>query len=408
MQTPFPIHRQRFPWRGGNRFQLLVDGELFFPAMLAAIQAGRHYVLLEMYLFESGAVADRFIAALADAAARGARVYLLADDFGARGLGQVDRQRLLEAGVQLAFYNPLRYGKLGRNLWRDHRKLLVVDGEVAFTGGAGITDEFAAPHPQPWHDVMLAVRGPCVADWHNTFAQLWNLTRLVAVQQVIGPGERLPRMGKCDALPPEPASAQSEPRGKTVPRSGSGHGRVALSNPIRKEIKRSLLTRLRAAKQRVWIASAYFIPSWKIRRKLYQAARRGCDVRLLLPGPHTDHPGVRHAGRRYYHKLLLSGVRIFEYQPRFLHAKLLLCDNWVSIGSSNIDRWNFRWNLEANQEAVDPALNAELVALFAADFDQSREILEGEWQHRPWYRRLQERLWGVVELWLERFSQRNR
>lgn len=385
MQTPLPLHRKRFPWRSGNRFELLVDGGHFFPAMLTAIEAARHYVLLEMYLFESGMIASEFIDALGAAARRGARVYLLLDDFGARGLLPSDRQRLLDAGVHLAFYNPLHYGKLRRNLWRDHRKLLLVDGEVAFTGGAGITDEFASIDPLHWHDVMLAIRGPCVADWHTAFAQVWHVTQ--------GNGRNITR-----PLPSPPAA----------PRAAPGHsaGRVTLNEPMRMEIKRSLLKRLRNAERCIWIASAYFIPSWKIRRALYHAARQGCDVRLLLPGPHTDHPGVRHAGRRYYSKLLAAGVRIFEYQPRFLHAKILLCDTWVSIGSSNIDRWNFSWNLEANQEAEDHALAEQVAALFEADFTHSRELFAGEWRQRPWYRRALERFWGIIELWLERMSQR--
>ncbi len=383
MQAPLPLNRKRFPWRSGNRFDLLVDGGRFFPAMLTAIKAAQHYVLLEMYLFESGAMASEFIEAFGNAARRGVQVYLLLDDFGARGLLPSDRQRLLEAGVHLAFYNPLRYGKLRRNLWRDHRKLLLVDGAVAYTGGAGITDEFAPGEPLHWHDAMLAVRGPCVADWHTAFEQVW---------------QALPGNNRA-ALPQLPSE---------IPTAGHSAGRVTLNEPIRMEIKRSLLKRLRGAERRIWIASAYFIPSWKIRRALYQAARQGCDVRLLLPGPHTDHPGVRHAGRRYYAKLLAAGVRIFEYQPRFLHAKILLCDTWVSIGSSNIDRWNFSWNLEANQETDDHALAEQVAALFAADFTHSREFLAGEWRQRSWRRRLQERFWGWVELWLERLSQGRR
>lgn len=385
MPAPFPVHRRRFPWRSGNRFELLVDGAQFFPAMLAAIAAARHYVLLEMYLFESGSVTSAFIEALGAAAARGVKVLVLLDDFGAGKLQQDDRARLHQAGVKLAFYNPLHYGQLRRNLWRDHRKLLLVDGAVAYTGGAGITDDFGPAAALPWHDVMLAVRGPCVADWRLAFVQVWNLTR----------GRRA-AAGETALSPP--AEAAETP--------GNGAGRITLNAPARMDIKRSLLKRLRGAGQRIWIASAYFIPSWKIRRALYQAARQGLDVRLLLPGPHTDHPGVRHAGRRYYGRLLAAGVRIFEYQPRFLHSKILLCDDWVSIGSSNVDRWNLSWNLEANQEAVDAALTQQVVALFHADFAASREILPGEWHHRPWYRRLQERFWGIIELWLERLSQR--
>ncbi len=370
--------RNRFPWRNGNRFELLVDGGRFFPVMLTAIKAARRHVLLEMYLFESGRIGTAFIDALAAAAANGAQVHLLLDDFGARELHRHDRHRLLSAGIHVAFYNPLRYGALRRNLWRDHRKLLTIDGTVAFVGGAGITDEFSAADPHHWHDVMLTIRGPEVADWQRLFEQTWNAWG--------HPLLTLPR------IPLTPL-----PSGRV--------GRVTLNEPTRMEIKRSLVKRVRNAERRVWISTAYFIPSWKIRRALRHAARQGADVRLLLPGPHTDHPAVRHAGRRYYTKLLAAGVRIFEYQPRFLHAKMLLCDHWVSIGSSNIDRWNLSWNLEANQEVDDQGFAEQVAALFEADFAQSREFLVTEWRQRSLRRRLLERFWGYVELWLERLSQ---
>ena len=431
MQKPFPLHRQRFPWRTGNRFQLLVDGENYFPAMLAAMAAAQRFILLEMYLLTSGMVADRFVTACEAATDRGVQVFVLADDYGARGLGTADRRRLEAAGVHLALYNRLHYGKWRRNLWRDHRKLLVVDDQVAFTGGSGITDDFAPPAPLPWHDVMLAIHGPCVADWQQAFAQVWKHTRHGKRQPLYfaptakvrsAATGRQPRIferfakitqpkcagrgGKVSPAPQQDDSPAAAP-GLTDHKSRevSGWGRVVLNDPTRMEIKKSLILRLRGARQRVWIASAYFIPSWKVRRALYQAARRGLDVRLLLPGPYTDHPSVRHAARRYYKKLLAAGVRIFEYQPRFIHAKLLLVDDWVSIGSSNIDRWNFRWNLEANQEAHSPQLTAELLDLFATDFAASQEIMAGTWHHRPWYQRLLERFWGTLELWLERFSQ---
>ena len=365
----------RFPWREGHRYQLLIDGEQFFPAMLQAIAEARQQILLDIYLFESGTVASRFIDAFIAAAERGVQLYLLLDDFGARGLQAGDRERLHRAGIHLAFYNPMHYGTLRRNLFRDHRKMLLVDQQIVFTGGAGITDKFdtQSPSQQGWHEVMLSVRGPVLADWQRLFSQSWNRWGS-------------PPLGLDDAVP---AAAGTLP------------GRVSLNAPRRMEIKRSLINRIRGAEERVWIATAYFIPSWKIRRLLRQAAHRGVDVRLLLPGPHTDHPSVRHAGRRFYSRLLLNGVRIFEYQPRFLHAKMLLCDDWLSIGSSNIDRWNLRWNLEANQELLGGECVEQARELFQHDFSQSHEINTTFWKQRPWYRHLQEWFWGKVDRWLE-------
>ncbi len=372
----------RFPWREGNRFELLVDGERFFPAMLQSIRLAERHILLEIYLFESGSVAERFIDALLVAATRGVAVYLLLDDFGARKLSTRDRQRLRSAGVQLSFYNPLHYGALRRNLFRDHRKLLVVDGRIAFTGGAGITDTFdTRGRPYGWHEVMLRIAGPCVADWQQLFEQTWNNWASPPL-----------------ALAPPPPAVYP----------GSRPGRVVLNAPTRMEIKRTLVKRIHSAERRVWLATAYFIPSWKIRRLLRRAVHHGVDVRLLLPGPYTDHPAVRHAGRRFYSSLLRNGVRIFEYQPRFLHAKMILCDDWVSIGSSNVDRWNLRWNLEANQELADRNLATEVARLFERDFADSLEIHSETWFSRPWHRRLLEWFWGKVDLWLERRSQRSK
>lgn len=366
-----PHDKYRFPWRDGNQFRLWVDGRRFFPVMLEAIARARAFVLLEMYLFESGAVADRFIAACVEAAQRGVKVYLLLDDFGAWGLQNQDRARLLEAGVRLAWYNPLQYGKLRRNLFRDHRKLLLVDGEVAFTGGLGITDQFDPPGDpdSAWHDTVIEIRGPNVADWQTLFAETWQRWSSQPLE--------LP--------PPQPV------------RAGSQLGRVVTARAGREvEIRRSFVRAVRAARHRVWLATAYFVPSWKLRRVLRQAARRGVDVRLLLPGPITDHPAVRHAGRRLYGRLLRNGVRIFEYQPRFAHTKLMLCDDWVSTGSSNSDRWNLHWNLEANQEVNDRRFAAEVQALFEADFAESVEIRYETWHRRPWYRRALEWFWGSV------------
>jgi phosphatidylserine/phosphatidylglycerophosphate/cardiolipin synthase-like enzyme len=374
-------HAARYPWRQGNRYRLLVDGEQFFPEMLRAINGARQQILLDIYLFESGTIAAQFIDAFIAAAGRGVQVYLLLDDFGARGLQQGDRERLRQPNIHLAFYNPLHYGALRRNLLRDHRKLLVVDGRQAFTGGAGITDLFdTRNNPRHgWHEIMVSVTGSVVPDCRHLFAHSWNL------------------WGSPPLFYPSAAD---------IPNGGSP-GRLSLNAPSRMEIKRSLINRIRGTENRVWIATAYFIPSWKIRRLLRQAARRGVDVRLLLPGPYTDHPAVRHAGRRFYGRLLMNGVRIFEYQPRFLHAKMLLCDDWLSVGSSNIDRWNLRWNLEANLECLGGEVVKEAEALFRYDFEQSEEIDLEAWRERPWFRRLLEWFWGKVDRWLERRTRRD-
>ncbi|HEY7745416.1 MAG TPA: phospholipase D-like domain-containing protein [Desulfuromonadales bacterium] len=380
-----PKAKYRFPWRPGNRFRLLVDGDRFYAAMIESIGAAQRFVLLEMYLFESGGVAGRFIGALAEAASRGVRVCLLLDGFGALGLDKKDRQRLVAGGVELFFYNPLRTGGGHGNLFRDHRKLLLIDGVVAFTGGAGIADEFD-PGLNPdryWHETMLEIRGPVVRDWQTLFIEVWNRWSDRSLQ-----------------LPSLPS----------VRESGGQRGRVVAQRrfPGRSEVMRSHISRIRGAKRRVWLATAYFVPSWKLRRALRHAVDKGADVRLLLPGPLSDHPAVRHLACRHYESLLRAGVRIFEYQPRFLHAKVLLCDDWVSIGSSNLDRWNYRWNLEANQELADPELADQVQALFEDDFGHCLEIAYTDWRHRAWNRRLLEWVWTRVSGILDWFTEKRR
>ncbi|MBL8528361.1 MAG: hypothetical protein JNL68_11805 [Burkholderiales bacterium] len=362
--------RRRFSWREGNRVELLVDGPSFFRRMLEDIADSQRVVQFELYLCASGAVADRFIAALAFAAERGVTVQVLLDDFGALGLSKADRNRLVAAGVELVFYNRLHYSRWLNNLFRNHRKLLLVDGERAFIGGTGMTDQFDPPDPKrlPWRETMVAVDGPVVRDWQALFAETWT--------QMTG----------------RKAAVVAE-HGR---REGDVRGRLTAANS---EIRRSVINRARGARTRVWIATAYFVPSWKLLRALRRAAAHGADVRLLLPGP-TDHPAVRHAGRRYYGRLLRNRVRIFEYQPRVLHAKTTLCDHWVSIGSSNLDRWTLRWNLEANQETEDPAFAAAVQAMFEADFIESVEWHHASWERRPWHVRAREYVWSIVARWL--------
>ncbi len=372
----------QFPWRHGNRFELLVDGHAYFPRMLEAVELARRHILLEIYLFESGTVSSRFIEALTRAAARGVVVKVLVDDFGAAKLLDSDRERLTGGGVDLLFYNPVRLRQWFGNMLRDHRKLLIVDGEVAFVSGTGITDEFDNPKKpaRSWRETAVRVSGPVLADWQELFVRVWDRH---TAQALLLPA-------------PAPRIEQANMR-----------GRVATASPLRaQDIRRSLFHRVHDAEQRVWLATAYFVPSRKLLRALKRAARQGVDVRLLLPGPRTDHPAIRHAGRRFYSALLRHGVRIFEYQPRFLHAKTLLCDQWVTIGSSNFDRWNLRWNLEANQEVDDPGFAASVRAMLEADFAQSAEIDKAQWQRRRWITRLREHLWGRVDMWLENLGRR--
>lgn len=369
-----------FPWREGNSFELLVDGEQFFPRLLDSIAQARHWIVLEFYLVESGACAEQLIKALVAARARGVQVRCLFDAFGSLHLGQAQRECLQKAGVEVRFYNPLALARSLRNFHRDHRKLLLIDGVCGFVGGAGITDSFWSPsHPQHcWHEVMVLMQGPLLQDWKALFEAQW---------------ERHDRWFAWRFALPLPLRRIPKP-----PSDRAGMGRVAYAAARRhRDILYNLLRAIRHARQRLYLATPYFLPTGKIRRALMRAARRGVDVRLLLTGAHTDHPPIRYAGQRHYARLLKAGVRIYEYQPRFVHLKMVLVDDWVTLGSCNFDHWNLRWNLEANLEAIDPGLSRAVHACFERDFAQSHEVDLSSWQARPWFSRLYQRLWGYFD-----------
>ena len=375
-----------FPWREGNRFDILVDGVSFLAEMLDAIHSADKNILLEMYLIESGSVVDRFIVALQQAAAKGVQIYLLLDDYGAIGLKRRDRRRLQHNNIHIVYYNKLRsYSTLynlvrvflfkkKHDLYRNHRKLLLVDGETAFVGGTGLVDEFDPPRrpDRRWRETMVRIKGPVVADWQQLFTETWNkntaqLLNLPAADQAVQPEMQ--------------------------------RGRVTMNDIERySEVTLSLVRQIYRARHRVWFATAYFVPTWRIRRSLKHAAKSGVDVRLLLPGPITDHPAVRHISHRLYGRLLKNGIRIFEYQPRFFHAKCVLCDDWVAIGSSNFDRWNLRWNLEANQEIQNEILAKEAAEMFIEDFAHSVEYTYEKWYQASWYKRFLQWFWKKVEI----------
>ncbi|MDX2457368.1 MAG: phospholipase D-like domain-containing protein [Gammaproteobacteria bacterium] len=354
--------------------------------MLAAINSARQYLLLEMYLVASGAVADRFINAMLAAAERDVRIFLLFDDYGALKLGLRDRERLVHRNIKTVYYNPLHststlhnlyrivWQRINRGLYRNHRKLLLVDGRIAFTGGTGLTDEVDSPLAPGvrWRETMVEIQGPILGDWQQLFTESWNkYTKQPLTLPSVTP----------------------------VTFANGQQGRVTVNEARRRAgVQRSLLRHIKAAKYRIWFATAYFIPSWSIRKRLKHAARSGLDVRLLLPGPVTDHPGVRYASRRYYGRLLKNRIRIYEYAPRFFHAKTVLCDNWVTIGSCNYDRWNLQWNLEANQEIDDENMAATIADMFTEDFTCSLEVTAGEWEQRGWCPRALEWFWRRVEL----------
>jgi len=368
---------KRFSWRGENEFRLLINADQFVPVMLDIINNAKNYILFEMYLMESSPVATRVIDALVNAAQRGIIIYIILDDFGTRGLNQKDRARLKHNNIHIAFYNPLRWPNFRRYFFRDHRKLLLADGKIAVTGSAGVTaDNDPANAPEDnWRDTMVEIRGPILNDWKVLFEGVWNNTT---------PGHlRLP-----DCAGPE--------------KHFQMYGRVIYSRPMRTNtINRSVLRHGLLARNTIWFVTAYFNPPGKIRRLLRRKAKNNVDVRILLPGIISDHSSVWHFGHRHYSRLLKAGVRIFEYQPQFLHTKVVLCDDWCSIGSSNFDRWELPRNLEANQEVADADFAMQVRAMLEQDFAASHEIDYSNWTKRAWIVRLKEWFWSQVGRFFE-------
>lgn len=336
--------------------------------MLEAIASAREQIALEIYWIETGAIARRFIDALSEAAGRGVEVFMLIDDFGSSELDTSDRRRLTAAGVHLARYNPLRFRLGWGNLARDHRKLLLIDDRYAFVGGAGISDEFDGA--DGWRENMLRIEGECVTDWWTLFASNWQHWSERACT--------LPR-----SLP------AGEMRGRVV----AGPGRVG-----RRPLEHTAIRDINRACRRVWLVTPYFLPPVRLRQALVRAARRGADVRLLIPSSdNCDLPAVQAAGQRWYEWFLGRGVRIFEYRARVSHQKILLADERVLIGSANFDRWGLRWHLEADQ-ALQSRIVAERTArMLDGDFALARELRLEDWRRRSFIARLRERFWARIE-----------
>lgn len=375
--------KNQFPWRSGNHFTLLADSLQFYPAMLQAINNAHTEILIENYLNASGIVFSKFVHAITQAAKRNVQVFILFDDFGSRGINRADREKLDIPNINLLFYNPLHIQKHRHNLFRDHRKIFVIDSQLAFVGGAGLSDQFDATHSSAWHDLMLQIHGPVVQDWHRVFQLNWRHSNSKTL------------------LPQVPPTAMTADTSNL--KAGACLGQIITSSALKQqEIKRHFLINLQRSKNIVWLTTPYFYPSWKMRRALLHAARRGVDVRLLLPGTLTDHPSVRLMGQRFYARLLRHGVRIFEFSSQFSHTKAMLCDHWATIGSSNFDRWNFRWNLEANQSIENKEFADKLHHLFQQTQQQCVEIHYDQWRTRSRWQRVKEWFWGKVAYQLGR------
>jgi len=358
------------PLIDGNRVETLLNGDQIFPSMLQAIEGATQTINFETYIYWSGEVGRRFADALAKRARAGVKVNVLVDWVGSQKMDDDSIETMKQAGVDIRKYRPLRWYNLGRINNRTHRKLLVIDGRVGFTGGVGIADAWSgdAEDPQHWRDNHYRIEGPAVAQMQSAFMDNWTKVS----GSVLHGDEYFPLQRT----------------------AGNQHAQVFQSSSEggSESMHLMYLLSIAAAVRTIDLAMAYFVPDEVTSAALISAMKRGVRVRLILPGKHIDAEFVRSASRASWGPLLQAGALIYEYQPTMYHVKLLIVDGvWSSVGSTNFDARSFRLNDEANLNVYDEPFAQMQTDSFNADLAKSRRISYEQWKARPWQEKLKER-----------------
>jgi cardiolipin synthase len=360
----------------GNRVEVLTNGSQFYPSMLDAIRAAEASVNVEAYIFEPGELAERFIDVLIDRARAGVEIRVLLDSIGSSGMGGAPVGRLRSAGCHVHFYQSISLYRLHRLNNRTHRELLIVDGAVAFNGGAGVADRWAKPIGRAlrWRDTMTRLEGPIVTALQGVFAENW----LEASGEILIGPRHWPRIHAADST--EAMLVKSSPSDRATA------SRVVFQMLIE------------GAAREIAISTPYFLPDRSLRQALARAAQKGVCVRVLVPGRFADQQLVRLASRRMYRELLEAGIRLFEYRPTMMHAKTLVVDRkWAVVGTTNIDNRSFEHNDEVNVAFRDPAIAERLFQDFEADLAVSDEITRVRWDARPVVEKLVEPVCWIME-----------
>jgi cardiolipin synthase len=347
--------------KGGHEIETLINGDEIFPSMLAAIEGAEETINFLTYIYWSGDIAKVFADALAEKARAGVEVRVLLDWAGSIPFDQSLVDTMEAAGAVVHRFRPLHWYSIDRVNNRTHRKLLIVDGTVGFTGGVGIGDEWQgnARNPGEWRDTHFRVVGPTVADMQAAFSENW----LEATNEVL----------QGDIFYPE------------QPKPGELFAQHVKSSPDggAQSMHQMILMALAAAESRLRIAMAYFVPDDVIIAQLLDARQRGVEIDIIVPSGQTDVPMVRRASRHFWGPMLASGMRIHEYQPTMYHTKVMIVDeHWTTIGSANFDERSFRLNDESNLNVYDRDFALEQIADFDADLELTREITLEEWQDR--------------------------
>ncbi|HET8647104.1 MAG TPA: phospholipase D-like domain-containing protein [Vicinamibacteria bacterium] len=359
-------------WAGGT-VQQLDNGVEFFPALLEAIRGARQTINFAVYIWEAGQASDQVFAALIERARAGVQVRVLLDGMG--GVKAPDEQvaALQAAGGQVQRFRPPRFGKLARFHKRNHRRSIVVDGTVAFTGGAAVGDKWVgnADSEEHWRDTMTRFTGPPAAGIQAAFVTVWAPTA----------GELLSGTAFFPPLPAVPDTSLRTIAVSSFPSSDD--------HPLRLFLLQTFLS----ARRTLYIATPYFVPDETLRRAVIDRARGGVDVRILLPDEHTDAKMIRRTSHKYYAELMAAGVRIYEYQPTMMHSKTVVVDGlWTVVGSANMDIRSHELNQENVVGVLDAAFAARVQAAFQRDLSVSSEIDRERWARRGLGDRFMERV----------------
>ncbi|HEX2642877.1 MAG TPA: phospholipase D-like domain-containing protein [Thermoanaerobaculia bacterium] len=353
----------------GNSIAVLENGREIFPAMLGAIRGAQKTITFETYIYWSGDIGNQFADALAERARAGVQVKVLLDWAGSLKMDESLLKRIEDAGAEVQRYRPLHWYNLGRLNNRTHRKLLVLDGKVGFTGGVGVGDPWKgnAQDPEHWRDLHFRIEGPVVAQMQAAFNDNWIKTTGTVLH---GP-EYFP------SLAPQ----------------GNQDAHVFISSPAggSESMHLMVLMAIAAAEQSIDIEAAYFVPDELVKKALIAARHRGVRVRIILPGPYTDSESVRLSSRREWGDLLAAGVEIYEYQPTMIHSKALIVDReMVSVGSTNFDIRSFQLNDEASLNVYERDFAEHMRRIFEKDLKDTRRYSLEAWKNRSWKERFAE------------------
>ena len=357
------------PILDGNRVDNLENGAEIFPAMLAAVRAARHSINFETYIYWSGDIGREFAEALIERSQAGVAVQVLVDWIGSQKMDELLVERMKAAGIRFERYHPLHWYHLVRMNNRTHRKLLIVDGKVGFTGGVGIADQWqgTSQDADHWRDSHYRIQGPAVAQMQAAFMDNWIKTS----GHVLRGKEYFP----------------------DLERAGNASAQVFTSSPTGGADSMLLmyLLAISSSVKTIDLAASYFVPDELTTQALIEAIDRGVRVRIIVPGEHIDTEVVRKASRAGWGPLLAAGAQIHEFQPTMFHCKMLVVDGLlVSVGSTNFDIRSFRLNDEANLNVYDAAFAREVTEVFESDLQRSKHITSAMWRDRPLWEKIME------------------